>query len=212
MEHRAVLVAAAVVATAILVTSIVLLPKIPFTQPQFQPTLHPQDVILQAQIKPADASVRVPGTKWVLEVSLGRLTSLPLFDPNRRYRYFVYAFDGQHPMSPNDESVSLLGAEEAAGSADFVFGGDGPTAVAAIRAAKLKGGLPHDYPENLSEGAAFAYLGSNFPIRVRYYLKGGCPPNSPFVVVLSYYEDGPAGGQSAMWTSVAVANPPLAEC
>lgn len=165
------------------------------------PSVSPDDVVLKASTRPSDVTTCFPDVKWILEVELGLSRAVPLYVGEEQYMYEVSVFDGQRPLTPNGigEGCADSGA---LGAHHVSIGNDGRTYPLAVRAAHRSGDLPETYPETRSDAAGFTYLGSEFPVKVRYYLKDSQLPRK-IAVVYSHYEN--RSGKDYSWTKTVYA-------
>ncbi len=170
------------------------------------PTVTQDDIVLRASLHPSDLSACLPEVQWVLEVELGRAREVPLHAGERAYMYEVNVFDGERPLSPHAAGGGC--DERGQFGPQFSLGNDGRTYAPAVRAAHQSGDLPKDYPETLSSASGFTYLGDEFPVKVRYYLKEALPPEK-IAVIYSHYEK--RRGRDYSWTKTVYAERPLCQ-
>lgn len=167
------------------------------------PSVRPEDVAMKARVIPSDVGACDPDVTWIVEVELSHLRPGPLEVGERDYMHEINVFDGQGPLQPMDTGHGCnTGAS--AGS-QVSFGNDGRTYTPAVLAAIKAGDLPADYPVNRSSASGFTYLGTEFPVKVRYYLKQDPPPEK-IAVVYAHYEK--RLGQDHSWTKIIYADQP----
>lgn len=165
------------------------------------PTVHPEDVVLKASLRPSDVTACFPEVQWVLEVELGRTKDVPLHAGERAYMFEVNVFNGERPLSPDDAGEAC-----GEGRGDFgphlTIGNDGRTYPPAVRAARASGDLPATYPDTQTSASGFIYTGDEFPVKVRYYLNESQPPQK-MAVIYSHYEV--RRGKDYSWTKTVYA-------
>lgn len=165
------------------------------------PSVRPKDVELRASIRPSDVTACFPDVQWILEVELDRTRAVPLYVGEDQYMYEVDAFDGQRPLTPSGIGDGC-DTQKGIGATQVAIGNDGRTFQLAVRAAHESGDLPATYLETRSDAAGFTYLGSEFPVKVRYYLNDIHLP-SKIAVIYAHYET--HMGKDYSWTKTIYA-------
>jgi hypothetical protein len=166
------------------------------------PSVRPEDVALTAKVVPSDVAACAPDVTWIVEVELVHLQPGPLHAGERKYMSEVNVFDGLGPVQPYDTGV---GCNMGEADQQISFGNDGRTYTQAVRAAIQSGDLPPDYDELTSSASGFTYGGTDFPVKVRFYLMDSRLPEK-IAVVYAHYEKGFAKDLS--WTKIIYANQP----
>lgn len=163
------------------------------------PSVRPEDVVLKAKLIPSDVFACAPDVTWIVEVELDHLGPGPLQAGERAYLSEVNVFDGQGPLQPSDTGVGC----DTAGDPEISFGNDGRTYTLAVQAAMKSGDLPTTYDVLKSSASGFTYLGTEFPVKVRYYISASSPPET-IAVVYAHHEK--SFGTDRSWTKIVYAD------